>query len=778
MENIVLGPFSFIISRGNLKKSNFVKNTIEKSINETKKLHVRYEVNVLEVTKSYIQNYFNYNFEIKVKTMGISEKRKLFEQKQKNIRERELETKEEIEQGFNTKALKKTVSRRELIDNLKDKHLKIILDIMKAPLTFTLSDAPQEAPELFEFYVSDRFRPKTSNNTIARFKQAGGTSYLTDPSKLREDDFKEDTYRDSFRLIEDSDEPLFDYLLKNNLLRIGSCLVLVMDESKVKDLFKWTVHNDIDYDLVYVVIDKRDGSTDINIHYTTYPEKDFKHELTDIDYSYNFLKDKLFSDSNDFPVGQYQCLICSSEESLAKDKYHFTKSGPDVPLSIFGMINALKKAERFFDSQLKKNTIDTYNLQLIYCTSTLNRDQLTLLLIKFYEKCDEYPSENCDTNNIFIELMQQLLGEHYSKINFEELLKENDIGKLATLSEKYTLETYQKIPIDKLLALLCYFVHCSILRMKYLHKFNINSSVSEQSKTSFMNYFNNAIEKGKDKTLTELSEVERNAIKICLTNSSWKELTIEQRRNAMFLGFVSDDFPKLDGDAKTKTLSDAEQVVKDAFNICLPSGEWNKWDNMTMDQWRSALMLGFADDDFPESDAKGKNKLFANMTAAEGAAVKSCLPGGQWKEWTNMTIGQLRSARILGFVSDDFPKSDGDAKTKTLSDAEQVEKEAFNSCLPSGEWKKWANMTMDELRSARILGFVSDDFPKSDGNAKTKDWANMSDAQRNACDDLGWTQLTWDGDDMTPLTAKQADLTIHQIKQAHLLGYTISNFKL
>ena len=69
MESIVLGPFSFIISRDNLKKSNFVKNSIEKSINKIKDLHVRYEVNVLEVTKSYIKHYFNYNFEIIVKTM-------------------------------------------------------------------------------------------------------------------------------------------------------------------------------------------------------------------------------------------------------------------------------------------------------------------------------------------------------------------------------------------------------------------------------------------------------------------------------------------------------------------------------------------------------------------------------------------------------------------------------------------------------------------------------------------------------------------------------------
>ena len=292
-----------------------------------------------------------------------------------------MKTKKEIKNEFKTNALTKTVNRRELIDNLKDKHLKIILDIMKAPLTFTLPEANQEDPELFEFYVSDRFRPKTSNNTIARFKQAGGTSYLTDPSKLRKDDFKEDTYRDSFRLIEDSDEPLFDYLFKKNLLRIDSCLVLVMDKSEVEDLFKVTDRDDIDYDLVYVVIDKGDGPTTINMYYTTYSKKDFEHELL----LFNNIH-KLFSDRNNFPVGQYQCLICFSEESLAEDKYHFIKSDPDVPLSIFGMISALRKAERFFGSQLKQITNTIPDLQLIYCTSTLNRRSTYIIINKIFIK--------------------------------------------------------------------------------------------------------------------------------------------------------------------------------------------------------------------------------------------------------------------------------------------------------------------------------------------------------------------------------------------------------
>ena len=108
-----------------------------------------------------------------------------------------------------------------------------------------------------------------------------------------------------------------------------------------------------------------------------------------------------------------------------------------------------------------------------------------------------------------------------------------------------------------------------------------------------------------------------------------------------------------------------------------------------------------------------------------------------------------------------------------MSDTERA---AFNICLPSGEWKKWDNMTMDQRRSALMLGFASDDFPESDRKGKTKKWADLNAAEQTACNDLGWVQSTWDADDPNPFDTKQADLTIHQIKQIHLLGYTIHDF--
>ena len=207
------------------------------------------------------------------------------------------------------------------------------------------------------------------------------------------------------------------------------------------------------------------------------------------------------------------------------------------------------------------------------------------------------------------------------------------MGKLATLSEKYTLETYQKIPIDKLLALLCYFVHCSILRMKYLHKFNIKNYVSEQSKTSFMNYFNNAIKKGKDKLWDQLSKAEKAFLQAISSSieqlKEWKEWTMYEQRSAIMLGFSSVDFPESDAQGKGKLWDVLTEAEKAAFNICLPSGEWKKWDNMTMDQRRSALMLGFASDDFPESDRKGKTKQWADLNAAERAAFNICFT--QWR---------------------------------------------------------------------------------------------------------------------------------------------------
>ena len=81
MDNISLGPFSFITDEINIKNTEYIKKTIQRYINKNKNLKsIKYKINILNTTGAYRFNemsYYNFNFEIIVNTLSASNKQEL-----------------------------------------------------------------------------------------------------------------------------------------------------------------------------------------------------------------------------------------------------------------------------------------------------------------------------------------------------------------------------------------------------------------------------------------------------------------------------------------------------------------------------------------------------------------------------------------------------------------------------------------------------------------------------------------------------------------------------
>jgi hypothetical protein len=81
MDNISLGPFSFITDEINIKNTEYIKKTIQRYINKNKNLKsIKYKINILNTTGAYRFNemsYYNFNFEIIVDTLSASNKQEL-----------------------------------------------------------------------------------------------------------------------------------------------------------------------------------------------------------------------------------------------------------------------------------------------------------------------------------------------------------------------------------------------------------------------------------------------------------------------------------------------------------------------------------------------------------------------------------------------------------------------------------------------------------------------------------------------------------------------------
>ena len=81
MDNISLGPFSFITDETNIENTEYIKKTIQRYINKNKNLKsIKYKINILNTTGAYRFNemsYYNFNFEIIVNTLSASNKQEL-----------------------------------------------------------------------------------------------------------------------------------------------------------------------------------------------------------------------------------------------------------------------------------------------------------------------------------------------------------------------------------------------------------------------------------------------------------------------------------------------------------------------------------------------------------------------------------------------------------------------------------------------------------------------------------------------------------------------------
>ena len=102
-----------------------------------------------------------------------------------------------------------------------------------------------------------------------------------------------------------------------------------------------------------------------------------------------------------------------------------------------------------------------------------------------------------------------------------------------------------------------------------------------------------------------------------------------------------------------------------------------------------------------------------------------------------------------------------------------------NDQEPDTADKSWGNLTDDEQRAARALGFNQRKWDTDDATDKSSndkfdhiDWKDLPSNVRKAAKTLKFNQSLWDNDKKSPLESKKwTELTPKQQEAAKLLGY-------
>lgn len=191
------------------------------------------------------------------------------------------------------------------------------------------------------------------------------------------------------------------------------------------------------------------------------------------------------------------------------------------------------------------------NIPINFFTSPKTTDQTIGLLIRHVLTNNSVKSFK---SNIIEKLMKYLLGKQYDKINFTELLIKNkdELTKLHQNSKKYTLQTYLNLFNDKFRGLLCYLVHCSIIKEQYDYYMdeNINTNIE------FKKYIDKDLES--DNNLKFNKEILNNAIFRDAEDIILESLEELKKTGINFKYIITSPF---------KSCLETTKIVKEEFHI-------------------------------------------------------------------------------------------------------------------------------------------------------------------------------------------------------------------
>jgi hypothetical protein len=520
MENITLGPFSFIIASDKLNKPKEIIKTIEKYINENTKIKngdipiIKYNIIPLSLTPSHQIKEFNYNFEIIVKSTDTSERYKALKGLSNDQDSAALEINKISDD--NTEIVNPpSINNQRILNRQRIINSQIIINIMIQPPKDYLTTEVKVM-----FYIFDN-RDESKLNMYDFISRFGNDSeYFTNPFTSKPNpNLKLDTYNSTFNIIENITyktdvKDIYKNLNDKKLLIPCTPLVIVCDTKDFAE--KFLDDSRIDYSRINLL-----DSLDIIEMIVTVNGEDIKRYFkpnTLGGIQYDSMK---FGPSNPLEDGTYYIYIVLSRNALHDDPFKLVsdsklsaldieKGNHDSPLSILGMLQAVSRGKKLYNYiSLHSETADK---KPIICTSALNRSQTTGLLMYYSDDIIKEPEEDgddiieeveedgydiiklfpketdlkdIDLKTSFITLMKHLMADEYDESYFIKFLQSTNISDLRTACE-YSLSSLNdyknKFENDKFKSLTCYFIHCSIGRMMYLcwqnHKYK-DMSVDE-----------------------------------------------------------------------------------------------------------------------------------------------------------------------------------------------------------------------------------------------------------------------------------------------------------
>ena len=200
---------------------------------------------------------------------------------------------------------------------------------------------------------------------------------------------------------------------------------------------------------------------------------------------------------------------------------------------------------------------------------------------------------------------------------------------------------------------------------------------------------------------------------------------------------------------------------------------WDEWSDLSPKQQELWGVLDWTAENWATGDGVETENLswHALSQAQRDAAEELGLAQDTWDEWSDLPLEKQEQWGVLGWSKDNWSSNVGGVESESLEwGALSAEQLAAAQALGFARdtWDSWSDLSPKLQELWGVLGWTAGNWATGDGvEAEAMSWSALTQAQRDAAEELGFSQDAWD---------EWSDLPAEKQELWNVLGWTAENW--
>jgi len=180
---------------------------------------------------------------------------------------------------------------------------------------------------------------------------------------------------------------------------------------------------------------------------------------------------------------------------------------------------------------------------------------------------------------------------------------------------------------------------------------------------------------------------------------------------------------------------------------------WDEWEDLTEEQQQLWDVLGWTAENWATGDGvESENLSWSEMNAEQREAAEELgFVQDSWDEWDDLPAEKQKLWGVLGWTVENWSNNtygEGvESENVSWNGLSQAQREAAEELgFVQDTWDEWDDLSADKQKLWGVLGWTAENWATGDGvESENLSWSEMSAEQIEAAEGLGLSADVWDG---------------------------------